>query len=385
MSWAIWITGLPGSGKSALARAAAAELGALGEPVTVLELDAIRRVLTPSPTYSQAERDAVYRALVFMAVLLTEQGRPVILDATAHRRAWRDLARERIPDFAEVQLSCPLEVCREREARRTHGNAPRGIYARAGVPGAAVPGVDVAYEPARAPELLVRTDEEDIAVAARRVVTLARRLGLGTPPRRADGGPGWATWITGRPGSGKTTLARAVLEALAARGLAIRGLTPQEVRREIRPQGLGPAAAEEMIHRALACGAWVLSEAGVAVIVDAGAPRRAWRDLARGLVRKFAEVQLVCPPEVCVERDRAARWDLRFASPPHAERAFDAHDIEGRFPYEDSRRAELTLNTHVQGVWTTVEEVMLLIRRLLVRRAAPISHVERRTPCESES
>ena len=31
MSWAIWITGIPGSGKSAIARAAATELEASGE------------------------------------------------------------------------------------------------------------------------------------------------------------------------------------------------------------------------------------------------------------------------------------------------------------------------------------------------------------------
>ena len=57
MSWAIWITGLPGSGKSVLARATAAELQAAGQPVVVLELDAIRGVITPSPTYSDTEHD----------------------------------------------------------------------------------------------------------------------------------------------------------------------------------------------------------------------------------------------------------------------------------------------------------------------------------------
>src|SRR5207253_563173 len=147
MSWAIWITGLPGIGKSSLARGAAAELEAVGERVVVLELDAIRKFLTPTPTYSATERDVVYRALVYMA--------------TAHRRAWRDLARASIERFAEVQLECPLEVCRERERHRCEGNAPRGIYAQAGKPGAAVPGVDVPYEPALAPELFIDTATED--------------------------------------------------------------------------------------------------------------------------------------------------------------------------------------------------------------------------------
>ena len=36
MSWAIWITGLPGSGKSVLARAAAETLRARGVPVKIL-------------------------------------------------------------------------------------------------------------------------------------------------------------------------------------------------------------------------------------------------------------------------------------------------------------------------------------------------------------
>jgi adenylylsulfate kinase len=52
MSWAIWITGLPGSGKTTLARSAAAALEARGIPVKVLELDEIREVITPEPAYT---------------------------------------------------------------------------------------------------------------------------------------------------------------------------------------------------------------------------------------------------------------------------------------------------------------------------------------------
>ena len=47
MNWAIWITGIPGSGKSTLARAAGEELRARGYPARILELDQIRKTLTP--------------------------------------------------------------------------------------------------------------------------------------------------------------------------------------------------------------------------------------------------------------------------------------------------------------------------------------------------
>jgi adenylylsulfate kinase len=176
VSWAIWITGPPGSGKTTLAHGVAKGLEARGVHAKILEMDSIRKLLTPHPTYSDSEREIVYRALVYMATLLTEAGVPVLIDATGHRRAWRELARERIPCFAEAQLACPLEVCREREQARRWGHAPRGVYARAGTPGATVPGVDVPYEESLHPELLLDTHTTDLWTQVQEVLHLARRL-----------------------------------------------------------------------------------------------------------------------------------------------------------------------------------------------------------------
>jgi adenylylsulfate kinase len=363
VSSAIWITGPPASGKSVLARAAAAALHASGEPVVVLELDEIREVVTPAPTYTDTERDVVYRALVYMAAALTAAGARVIIDATAHRRAWRDLARRRIPRFAEVQLVCPLDVCRKREIERAAGHAPRGIYARAGAPGSVVPGVDVPYEPALRPELTIETHREDRDAAVQRVVALVRALGESLERRAVDRRAAWAIWVTGLPGSGKTTLARNAAESLAARATRVQVLEFAEFRQALLGDGPESDGTREIVYRALAYTAKLLTEAGVPVIVDATAPRRAWRRLARRLITHFAEVQLVCPYEICGDRERAVRWHLG-SEPPASCAQHAAPQPDMVLGYEGSLDPELALHTDTPSLAANVEALLRLALRL---------------------
>lgn len=368
MSWAVWITGLPGSGKSVVARAAAAAIRARGEEVTVLELDEMRRIVTPSPSYSDAERELVYRGLVYVAATLVAPGVPVIIDATGHRQEWRDLARAVLPAFAEVQLLCPLDVCRERERVRVAGKALIGIYARAGTAGARVPGVNVPYEPSTMPELTIDTTREAPATAAARVADLAAKLPRA--PRR-DAPAHWALWITGLPGSGKTTIASHVAEALAARGVAVQVLDITDVRAFVCNGAVTPLG-DEIAHRVLVYAAERLADAGVAVIVDASAPARRWRDLARALIGRFAEVQLVCPANICATRERAVRWRL-IGCPHQVPPRQTAAGPDIVIAYEHAVNPELTIHTHVEDPWSAVDSVLRLVARLQADERASLA------------
>lgn len=161
MKFCLWITGLPGSGKSTVARSLAGLMKRAGIDVVTLNLDEIRKILTPEPTYSEEERGLVYRALVVMAKVLVEQEcKNVIIDATGNRRKFRDLARELIPEFAEVHVKCPLEVCRRREGSRDATLVKKNLYQKAeeGRLEGKLPGVTVPYEAPESPDVEVRSD-----------------------------------------------------------------------------------------------------------------------------------------------------------------------------------------------------------------------------------
>ncbi len=157
--WCVWITGLPGSGKSVVADAFRKLVEAKGMRAQLLSSDELRQVMTPEPSYSLQERDMVYATLVYFARLLTLNGVNVVIDATGNLRRYRDDARGQIRSFFEVYLECPLDICMEREINRGKTfHAPKKIYSKA-LEGKAptVPGVGQPYEPPLRPELTLDT------------------------------------------------------------------------------------------------------------------------------------------------------------------------------------------------------------------------------------
>ena len=163
-AFAIWVTGLPASGKSTIAKALASALAARRLDAAVLESDVLRTIFTPNPRYDNEEREIFYRQLVYVGALLTKHGVPVIFDATANRRVYRDDARKQIPEFLEVYVECPLEICMSRD--------PKGVY-QAGHEGKAtiVPGLQEPYEPPKNPDVVVRGESELPETAAERIIS----------------------------------------------------------------------------------------------------------------------------------------------------------------------------------------------------------------------
>jgi adenylylsulfate kinase len=153
--FAVWVTGLPGSGKSNLARAMAKELEDRGFDAVWLQMDERRKAYFPQPKYTAEERAKAYAMFAEEAAGLVASGKAVVMDGSAHKAAMREHARELIEDFAEVHVKCGLQTAIDRESGRPEGLVMAGLYKKAlarketgeqfeGL--GQVPGVDVPFE-----------------------------------------------------------------------------------------------------------------------------------------------------------------------------------------------------------------------------------------------
>ncbi|MDR7518891.1 MAG: adenylyl-sulfate kinase [Armatimonadota bacterium] len=148
----VWLTGLPGSGKTTIARALADDLRRDGVPVEVLDGDEIRAHLSPELGFSPAERELHNRRVIFMAKLLSRNGIVAIVALISPYRAVRDAARAELGRFVEVWVKCSVTECMRRD--------PKGHYRRAlDGQNPQMTGVQAPYEPPPDPELIADTEQ----------------------------------------------------------------------------------------------------------------------------------------------------------------------------------------------------------------------------------
>lgn len=179
---ALWFTGLPGSGKSTVARKTLELLEAKGIKALHLQMDERRKAYFPNPTYTKEERAQAYTLFAEEARDLAAQGNIVLMDGTAYKKSMRDYARQIIPDFSEVYLRCSLDTAMNRERNRPEGLVMADLYEKAlerkrtgkefeGL--GPVIGVDVEFEEDPLAELVL--DVEDIGpdIAARETAQYA--------------------------------------------------------------------------------------------------------------------------------------------------------------------------------------------------------------------
>ena len=167
----LWFTGLPCSGKSAIADRVAAALGEAGYRVERLDGDIVRQSLTRDLGFSREDRNENIRRVTFVAKLLTRNGVFVLTSFISPYRDIRAHARAEIGSFLEIYVKAPLDVCMARDVKGMYKKALAGQIKE-------FTGVSDPYEEPEHPDILLETDKESIEESAAAVLRRLKELGF---------------------------------------------------------------------------------------------------------------------------------------------------------------------------------------------------------------
>lgn len=168
----IWFTGLSGAGKTTIALRTEQALRALGQPVYLLDGDALRQGLNRDLGFSRADRAENLRRAGEVARLMLDAGLFVLAAFISPFRTERDAVRARFAPgrYFEVHVDTPLQVAEARDVKGLYARARQGLLPD-------FTGIDSPYEPPLAPELRIDTLGSSPEEAAARIMAMLRSAG----------------------------------------------------------------------------------------------------------------------------------------------------------------------------------------------------------------
>jgi bifunctional enzyme CysN/CysC len=168
----LWFTGLPGAGKSTLARALERRLFQSGGSPVLLDGDTLRAGLNGDLGFSAKDRSENIRRLAEVAAHLARNGHIAIVAAVSPSTEDRAAARRIAGDlFREIYIATPAEVCESRD--------PKGHYAKARAGNlSGFTGIGNDYQAPHASELTIDTSHRAIAEANGEITRMLARTGV---------------------------------------------------------------------------------------------------------------------------------------------------------------------------------------------------------------
>jgi len=122
----LWLTGLPCSGKTTLAKRLKERLESPGFRVMHLDADEIRRGLSADLGFSLEDRRENIRRVAHVAKLFNDNGNFVITSFVSPTDELRTMARDIIGNFILVFVKCNLNTCEMRDTKGMYKKARSG-------------------------------------------------------------------------------------------------------------------------------------------------------------------------------------------------------------------------------------------------------------------
>ena len=161
MSFVLWLTGLPCSGKTTIARKLQEHIPNLA----ILDGDELREWLSPKD-FSREGRNEHNRKVAHLAKLLLKHNVPVSVSLISPYFENRKSAREIIGEknFIETYVKCPLDVCEERDVKGMYKKARKNEIK-------SFTGIDDPYDIPTNPALTIETQNKSLDESVEEILT----------------------------------------------------------------------------------------------------------------------------------------------------------------------------------------------------------------------
>lgn len=165
----LWFTGLSGSGKTTIAKEVLAQLKKEGHNAMLLDGDEIRDIFK-NYGFDKASRLKHINDVAKMAVYLQKQGVIPIVSLISPFEEAREAARTISPDFTEIYIDTPLDVCEKRDVKGLYAKARSGeIKDFTGVHDTAP------YEVPKNPDLKLSTEGVEVDACVKQILKHIRK------------------------------------------------------------------------------------------------------------------------------------------------------------------------------------------------------------------
>lgn len=159
----IWMSGLSGSGKSAIAHEVEKKLFVDAKFVVVLDGDNIRHGLNKDLGFSPKDRRENLRRIAEVAKLFADNGIIVLTSFISPTEESRKVAKKIIDErFKNVYIKCTVEECSQRDPKGLYKKAQNGEIKN-------FTGIDAPFEEPKDPDLVVDTKKESLEESAQKL------------------------------------------------------------------------------------------------------------------------------------------------------------------------------------------------------------------------
>jgi len=149
----VWLTGLPCSGKTTLAKLLEKHLERCGHRTVVFDGDEVRDRLSKGLGFSKEDRIENIRRISYVCRLVTQLDGVAIAAAISPHRSARKEARREIGNLVEVYVKCSIEKCIKRDVKGHYQKALQGKIQN-------FTGVSDPYEEPLKPDIVVDTERQ---------------------------------------------------------------------------------------------------------------------------------------------------------------------------------------------------------------------------------